>query len=70
MSMKISNMQNKTSELTYKISKMLYKISHIGLFFHDSPLIVSMSPLTLFYKYLMENHFPYFHILFCGFLYQ
>ena len=26
-----------------------------------------MSPLTSFYKYLMENQFPYFHILFCVF---
>ena len=34
-------------------------------FFHDSPLIVSMSPVTSFYKYPMVNQFPYFHILLC-----
>ena len=35
------------------------------IFFQESPLIVSMSPVTSFYKYPMENQFPYFHILVC-----
>ena len=37
--------------------------SHIC--FHDSLLIVSKSTVTSFYKYLMENQFPYFHTFCC-----
>ena len=48
-----------------KIGVPLPKNRSPFFFFHDSPLIVSMSPVTSFYK-LMENQFPYFHILFYG----